>query len=193
MATTPIYGKNPSKIFFSPEPAGRFPRNLAGIFFVSSGAEFRPLSQGDLGDIFPNFEKQFPIKFFFFFFFIFIQSPHTLTHKLHADNLLSLHLIFLQFNGNSMCNSLFVFKLTENAFNVCLENLVVYRTKFPNLKGPRTPSQNCQKNPCLVFSIRDSIIVCSNDDPGVILTYFTARSNLVTLVFLWEKVKTVDF
>ena len=37
------------------------------------------------------------------------------------------------------------------------------------------------------------IIVCSNDDPRVTLTYFTARSNLVTLAFLWEKVKTVDF
>ena len=37
------------------------------------------------------------------------------------------------------------------------------------------------------------IIVCSNNDPGVTLTYFTARSNLVTLVFQWEKVKTVDF
>ena len=37
------------------------------------------------------------------------------------------------------------------------------------------------------------IIVCSNDDPGVNLTYFTARSNLVTYAFLWEKVKTVDF
>ena len=34
---------------------------------------------------------------------------------------------------------------------------------------------------------------CSNDDPGVTLTYFTARSNLVTYAFLWEKVKTVDF
>ena len=37
------------------------------------------------------------------------------------------------------------------------------------------------------------IIVCSNNDPGVTLTYFTARSNLVTLAFLWEKVKTMDF
>ena len=27
------------------------------------------------------------------------------------------------------------------------------------------------------------IIVCSNDDPGVTLTYFTARSNLVTVDF----------
>ena len=33
------------------------------------------------------------------------------------------------------------------------------------------------------------IIVYTNDDPGVNLTYFTTRSNLV----LWEKVKTVDF
>ena len=37
------------------------------------------------------------------------------------------------------------------------------------------------------------IIICSNDDPEVTLTYFTARSNLVTSAFLWEKVKTVDF
>ena len=28
------------------------------------------------------------------------------------------------------------------------------------------------------------IIVCSNNDPGVTLAYFTARSNLVTLAFL---------
>ena len=33
----------------------------------------------------------------------------------------------------------------------------------------------------------------SNDDPGLILTYFTARSNLVTQAVLYEKVKTVDF
>ena len=37
------------------------------------------------------------------------------------------------------------------------------------------------------------IIVCLNDDPRVTLTYFTARSNLVTYAFLWEKVKTVEF
>ena len=37
------------------------------------------------------------------------------------------------------------------------------------------------------------IIVYSNGDPRVTLTYSTARSNLVTYSFLWEKVKTVDF
>ena len=37
------------------------------------------------------------------------------------------------------------------------------------------------------------IIVYSNDDPGVTLTYFTARSNLVIWLFYGKKVKTVDF
>ena len=33
--------------------------------------------------------------------------------------------------------------------------------------------------------------ICSNDAPGLTLTYFTARSNLVP--FVWEKGKTMDF
>ena len=36
-------------------------------------------------------------------------------------------------------------------------------------------------------------LVCSNDGPGLTLTYFTARSNLVPYAFVWEKGKTVDF
>ena len=35
--------------------------------------------------------------------------------------------------------------------------------------------------------------VCSNDDPGLTLTYFTAMSNLVPYAFVWGKGKTVDF
>ena len=35
--------------------------------------------------------------------------------------------------------------------------------------------------------------VCSNDDPGLILTYFMARSNLVPYAFIWENGKTMDF
>ena len=35
--------------------------------------------------------------------------------------------------------------------------------------------------------------VFSNDDPGMTLTYFTARSNLVPYAFVWEKGKTMDF
>ena len=35
--------------------------------------------------------------------------------------------------------------------------------------------------------------VCSNDDHGLTLTYFMARSNLVPYAFVWEKIKTMDF
>ena len=35
--------------------------------------------------------------------------------------------------------------------------------------------------------------ICSNDDLGLTLTYFMARSNLVPYAFVWEKVKTIDF
>ena len=35
--------------------------------------------------------------------------------------------------------------------------------------------------------------VCSNGAPGLILTYFTARSNFVLYAIVWEKGKTVDF
>ena len=35
--------------------------------------------------------------------------------------------------------------------------------------------------------------ICSNDHPGLTLTYFTARSNLVPYAFVWEKSKTMDF
>ena len=35
--------------------------------------------------------------------------------------------------------------------------------------------------------------VCSNDDPGLTLTYSMAGSNLVPYAFVWEQVKTMDF
>ena len=35
--------------------------------------------------------------------------------------------------------------------------------------------------------------VYSNDDPGLTLTYFMARSNLVPYAFVWEKGKRMDF
>ena len=35
--------------------------------------------------------------------------------------------------------------------------------------------------------------IYSNDDPGLTLTCFTARSNLIPYAFLWKKGKTMDF
>ena len=36
------------------------------------------------------------------------------------------------------------------------------------------------------------IIFCSNDNPVLILTYFTARSNFATLAFIWENVPMMN-
>ena len=35
--------------------------------------------------------------------------------------------------------------------------------------------------------------VCSNDDTGLTLTYFMAKSNAVPSAIVWEKGKTMDF
>ena len=78
-----------------------------------------------------------------FFFFEDWDFHSANTHKLHGD-------VLLQFNCKSMCNSYFVFLLTKNDIIVHYNkfpNLGVYRATFPNLKGPRAPSQNCKKIP----------------------------------------------
>ena len=41
----------------------------------------------------------------------------------------------------------------------------------------------------MLHQVREYYQVCSNDDPGLTLTYFTAMSNLVPYAFVWEKVK----
>ena len=46
---------------------------------------------------------------------------------------------------------------------------------------------------CMQHRILEYYQVCSNDDPELTLTYFTARSNLVHYAFVWEKVKTMEF
>ena len=46
---------------------------------------------------------------------------------------------------------------------------------------------------CYVALGTQALQSCINDDPGLTLTYFTARSNLVPYAFVWEKGKTMDF
>ena len=46
---------------------------------------------------------------------------------------------------------------------------------------------------CMQYRILEYYEVGSNDDHGLTLTYFTARSNLLHYDFVWEKVKTMDF
>ena len=47
----------------------------------------------------------------------------------------------------------------------------------------------------LKLGMQHRVLKCTttNDAPGLTLTYFTARLNLVTCAFVWEKVKTLDF
>ena len=42
-------------------------------------------------------------------------------------------------------------------------------------------------------SVLEYYQVCSNNNPRLTLTYFTARSNLAPNAFVWEKGKTMDF
>ena len=46
---------------------------------------------------------------------------------------------------------------------------------------------------CMHHRVLEYYQVCSNNDPGLTLPYFTARSSLVPYAFIWEKVKTIDF
>ena len=46
---------------------------------------------------------------------------------------------------------------------------------------------------CMEHLVLEYYQVCSNDDPGLTLTYFTARSNLVPYAFICEKINTMDF
>ena len=43
------------------------------------------------------------------------------------------------------------------------------------------------------YRVHEYYQICSNDDPGLTLTYFMAISNLLPHTFLWEKGKKMDF
>ena len=57
---------------------------------------------------------------------------------------------------------------------------------FSGTKGPMTLNLGMQ------HWVHKYYQVCSNDDPGLTLTYFMARSNLLPYAFVWEKGKTMD-
>ena len=45
---------------------------------------------------------------------------------------------------------------------------------------------------CMKHQRPKSFIFCSNHDSGLALTYFMARSNFATKVFIWENVTMMD-
>ena len=46
---------------------------------------------------------------------------------------------------------------------------------------------------CMQRRVLEYYQICSNDDLGLTLFCFMARSNLVPYAFVWEKVKTMFF
>ena len=46
---------------------------------------------------------------------------------------------------------------------------------------------------CMRHCVLEYFQICSNDDPELTLTYFTAKPNLIPDVFVWEKGKIMDF
>ena len=69
----------------------------------------------------------------------------------------------------------------------CPYMVKTFKELFSGIKRPMT------LNVDLLHRVLEYYQVCSNDDPGLTLTYFTARSNLVPYAFVWEKGKTMDF
>ena len=45
---------------------------------------------------------------------------------------------------------------------------------------------------CMKHQRPKPIIICANDDPGLTLTYFTARSNFATYAFTWENITMMN-
>ena len=72
-------------------------------------------------------------------------------------------------------------------FSLLLKELNFLILFFSGTKRPMT------LNPGMHHRVLEYYQVCSTDDPGLTLTYFTARSNLVPYAFVWEKGKTMDF
>ena len=80
-----------------------------------------------------------------------------------------------------------------------IKMMLVTRPRWPPCLFMVKPLQNLFQNQQADFhetwyvaSGTFPTIVCSNDDPGVTLTYFMASSKFETWAFLKEKGKTVD-
>ena len=66
-------------------------------------------------------------------------------------------------------------------FDKNLKNLLLWNQKTADLES------------CMQHWVLENYQVCSNDDPWLTLTCFTARSNLVPYTFVRKKVKTMAF
>ena len=68
----------------------------------------------------------------------------------------------------------------------------IYGKNLKNIVFCRTKQQMTLKV-CMQHWVREYYQIYPNDDPGLTMTYFTARSNLLPYAFVWEKDKIMDF
>ena len=72
-------------------------------------------------------------------------------------------------------------RLTQSIWRTCINN--IYTNYITGSENKPTANANH-----LLY-----IIICSNDDPRLTVTYFTARSNLVPYAFIWGKTVRKSF
>ena len=71
--------------------------------------------------------------------------------------------------------------LIKSIIIVCLLNLMAWKVSWAHRTGENEKKDNYKiKKSVQTSSACDLCLVCSNDDPLLTLTCFTARSNLVT-------------
>ena len=69
----------------------------------------------------------------------------------------------------------------------------IYGKNLKISSSPEPKADDLQFSLGMQHRVLEYYQVYSNDDPGLTLTYFMARSNLVPYAFVWEKGKTMDF
>ena len=133
-------------------------KHTSGIYLVFSGAENQPNSQLNSGDFFPNFKK-IPncnlqkIIIVFLKIGIFIQSTHTQATWRYSTTIASYFSFNLMAIVCVIANLFLIDQKCHNCVQNKFPNLRVYHAHFPNLKGPRAPSQNCKKIPAHFFGL----------------------------------------
>ena len=92
------------------------------------------------------------------------------------------HMELLWDGGTKVCSNDLGHMTNMAAMPICGKNLKK-KISFSRTKRSMTLKLHMQHR------MHEYYQVCSNDDPGLALTYFKSRSNLVPFAFAWEKVK----
>ena len=91
------------------------------------------------------------------------------------------HIELLWDGGTKVCSNDLGHMTKMTAMPICGKNLK--KNFFSRTKRSMTLKLRMQHR------VHEYYHVCSNDDPGLTVTYFKSRSNLVPYAFAWEKVK----